>query len=704
VAAEWGELMRASDSHGTGRFTSSAFRVAILVTVILGTTYVLAPGAGAATGVIRPPAGAASSAHARTGMPLLKAPIEPADVSRALLAKLRRGRDALGIAVFSVPPQSVSSAPAALAKRRIEFSRIKSAALANTGARIVERWPNLALALVRIPSLTALSKLASDPAVTAIRADETFRATSNQHLNFIGQPDAAASGAKGAGTYVGVIDTGLNYNYSDFGTCAGGPGSSGCKVQGDFEIAPDDGSLDDSGHGSNVASIVTQVAPGTKIFGYDVFNGANADFDDVATALDDLIRLRGLGWNVVSANMSIGGAFPYSGDCSSSYPDIATALQDTRNAGIVPIVSAGNNAANGSFGVAAPGCVAAAFSVGAVYDSNVGSFSWQEPPTCTDSTTYADKVACFSQTAKTLDVLAPGTDIYGAGNYWTGTSQAAPHVAGAVAVLKGAVTNAGVSQIESALRSSGPSDIDNRFTTSVTTHRLYLPSAISTLKNVGDTTAPVVTAPVENVTGQITSTIVPVKETWSATDSGGIAAYSLWSQTDGGTWVKQTLSPATSTSTVFNLTKGHSYRFAVAAQDAAGNWSGYKYGPTFTVRVSDDNNTNVSYSSGWTRLSSSLSYGGFEVGSVATGATATFTFKGRDVSWVAPRWANGGEAYVYLDGTYSKTIDLYASSTSFRKAVYWARWPSVATRTITVEVVGTANRPQVDVDAFVVLG
>jgi hypothetical protein len=590
-----------------------------------------------------------------------------------------------------------------LAERRIQFSRVKREALGNTGVRVVSRWPNLALALVSIPSVTALNKLSSRPSVIAIRADETFRATSGQHLNFIGQPDAAAAGAKGAGTYVGVIDTGVNYNYSDFGTCAGGPGSSGCKVQGDFEVAPNDGSLDSTGHGSNVASIVTQVAPGTKIFGYDVFNGANASFADIATALNDLIRLRGLGWNIVAANMSIGGPFAYTTDCSSTYSDIATALQNTRNAGIVPTVSSGNNAANGSFGIAAPGCVAAAFSVGAVYDSNVGSFNWLESPTCTDTTTYADKVACFSQTAKTLDILAPGTDIYGAGASWNGTSQAAPHVAGAVAVLKGAVTGASVSQVESALRSSGPSDIDNRFTTSVTTHRLYLPSAISTLKGVGDTTAPVVTAPLENVTGQITSTLVPVKESWSATDASGIAAYSLWSQTDGGTWVKQSLSPATSTSAVFNLTKNHSYRFAVAAQDSLGNWSAYKYSPTFTVRVSDDDSANVSYSSGWTRLSSSLSYGGFEVGSVTTGATATFTFTGRDVSWIAPRWASGGQAYVYLDGTYSKTIDLYSSTTAFRKAVYWARWQSAGNHTITVEVVGTANRPQVDVDAFAVL-
>ena len=41
---------------------------------------------------------------------------------------------------------------------------------------------------------------------------------------------SSPSGYLGAGTYVAVLDTGVNYNYADFGSCASGPGAAGCRV------------------------------------------------------------------------------------------------------------------------------------------------------------------------------------------------------------------------------------------------------------------------------------------------------------------------------------------------------------------------------------------------------------------------------------------------------------------------------------------
>ena len=47
--------------------------------------------------------------------------------------------------------------------------------------------------------------------------------------------------------------------------------SSTCRVVYSFDSAPDDGTLDDDGHGSNVSAIVSKVATKTKIIGIDVF-------------------------------------------------------------------------------------------------------------------------------------------------------------------------------------------------------------------------------------------------------------------------------------------------------------------------------------------------------------------------------------------------------------------------------------------------
>jgi hypothetical protein len=110
----------------------------------------------------------------------------------------------------------------------------------------------------------------------------------------------------------------------------------------------------------------------------------------------------------------------------------------------------------------APACIGEADSVGAVYDSAQG------PKTllgCTDLTTAADQVTCFSDSSTTLDLLAPGAVITATGlgggtsTYW-GTSQAAPHVAAAAAVLFAAVPAATPDQAEFALKSTGQPVID----------------------------------------------------------------------------------------------------------------------------------------------------------------------------------------------------------------------------------------------------
>jgi subtilisin family serine protease len=99
------------------------------------------------------------------------------------------------------------------------------------------------------------------------RRDEAFL---TQSLPLIGQPAAAGAGHTGAGTAVAVLDTGVDFTQAAFGGC-GSPGTPGCKVVVSQDIAPNDGSLDDNGHGTNVSGIVVGVAPDTKLLVFDVF-------------------------------------------------------------------------------------------------------------------------------------------------------------------------------------------------------------------------------------------------------------------------------------------------------------------------------------------------------------------------------------------------------------------------------------------------
>jgi len=80
-------------------------------------------------------------------------------------------------------------------------------------------------------------------------------------------------------------------------------------------------------------------------------------------------------------------------------------------------------------------------------------------------------VTCFSDSASFLTVLAPGALITAAGIQEAGTSQATPHVAGAVAVMKSAYPNYAGAKVISSLR-TGPQILDPK--SRVSTPRLDL--------------------------------------------------------------------------------------------------------------------------------------------------------------------------------------------------------------------------------------
>ena len=112
-----------------------------------------------------------------------------------------------------------------------------------------------------------------------------------------------------------------------------------------------------------------------------------------------------------------------------------------------------------------------AVSVGAVHDSNIGRFESAKPP-CVDAPARADQVACFSNSAPILTMLAPGVYIDAGGLQNSGTSQAAPHVAGAIAVLRAADPALNDNDVMRLLLSHGKKVTDAR--NNVTTSRIDL--------------------------------------------------------------------------------------------------------------------------------------------------------------------------------------------------------------------------------------
>lgn len=285
----------------------------------------------------------------------------------------------------------------------------------------------LPMLVVKTDDPAVLERLRADPDVADLFPDRQYEPSDVSSFSFIGQATATSAGMTGAGTAVAVLDTGLTYTHAAFGPCTAPGVGVGCRVVAARDFAAEDGQLDSIGHGTNVAGIVAGLAPGTKLLGLDVFGPqGTANSSDIIAAIDWVISQRAT-WNIVAINLSLGG-----GVSTTACPTdvFAAPLQRARTAGIVPVVAAGNGGV--ASGISSPACAPAAVSVGAVYDSAVGTVS---AGVCTDATTAAGQVACFSNSSAFMTLWAPGVFVDAAGSTMSGTSQATPHVAGALALL-----------------------------------------------------------------------------------------------------------------------------------------------------------------------------------------------------------------------------------------------------------------------------
>jgi hypothetical protein len=232
---------------------------------------------------------------------------------------------------------------------------------------------------------------------------------------------------------------------------------------------------------------------------------------------------------------------------------------------------------------------------------------------------------------------------------------------------------------------------------------------ISTARVTIDRSAPKATAPRPSLRtglpleGASTSQRLLIRISWTGTDSGaGIASYDVARSYDGAAY--QTIASATTaTSLNWTMTPGHSYRFRVRARDKAGNLGSWVYASTWYSSLVQQSSSSIVYTGAWTSSSNSANSGGSAKSAAAAGASATMAFSGRAVAWVTTLRATAGAAQVYVDGVLSATVDTVTTSTTYRQIVFSKAWTSYGSHTIKVVVVGTADRPQVELDAFEVI-
>jgi hypothetical protein len=279
--------------------------------------------------------------------------------------------------------------------------------------------------------------LLSIPPVVA--ADDVSEETSDfWNLLMLGKDEAGALGMDGYGIRIGHLDTGLDITHPDLAGKVSAWGEFDAEGNG---VVSEPHESHTPGHGTHTASILVGdlagVAPCATLISALALPGGSGTVEQALSAMqwvldpdddpetDDGAQVVSMSWGVSETSVAL-----------------REAVDNMLNAGVLPVAAIGNS---GKGFTCSPGNAPGVVGVGAVDSDDVapaysggGEVCWED--------------ACVEKP----DLTAPGSKVLGAkpgGGYqvMSGTSMAAPHVAGVAALLMQHAPGMGLAAIRGAL-------------------------------------------------------------------------------------------------------------------------------------------------------------------------------------------------------------------------------------------------------------
>jgi subtilisin family serine protease len=191
---------------------------------------------------------------------------------------------------------------------------------------------------------------------------------------------------------------------------------------------------------------------------------------------------------------------------------------------------------------------------------------------------------------------------------------------------------------------------------------------------------------------------LPVTASWPAVPNATKYHFSV--SVDEGPWsapVKITVPKTT-----LQAWPGRRYQLRLQAK-VGGIWGPWKVGPSSVVNAIEPS-SDLSFTGNWSFAPIKKSYSELPVMAAANGASATYSFNGRSVAWLAVKAPDRGKASVAIDGVTVATVDLRASTKQTRVTVFARSWADVGTHSVKITVLGApAAHPRVDIDALIVV-